>query len=185
MGEADKELAKKAPVVVQSLVVMILSKATPNISSVMDLSRYSTLCKLLRVTAIVFKFIDISRRICSSGKRELTAADLARANRMWVKSIKDSSFVQELQALLQSGPSSPLNSQLNLFLDPDDIIRCQGHIGNADTSVATSHSSKTPILLPSHGHYTNLLIQQKCCEVLHNGIRNTIAVRESHWIVKG
>ena len=158
------------------------SALTLNISSVMDLSRYSTLCKLLRVTATVLKFIDISRKICSLEQTELSVADLTRADTLWIKSIQANSFTSELQALQQSGPNSSLNTQLNLFLDPDGVIRCQGRIENADVS----SSSKTPILLPSHSHYTNLLIQQKHCEVLHNGIRDTLtAVRETHWIVKG
>ena len=180
-SESDKEIFKKA-VIIQSLVATSSSALTLNISSVMDLSRYSTLCKLLRVTATVLKFIDISRKICSLEQIELSVADLTRADTLWIKSIQANSFTSELQALQQSGTNSSLNTQLNLFLDPDGVIRCQGRIENADVS----SSSKTPILLPSHSHYTNLLIQQKHCEVLHNGIRDTLtAVRETHWIVKG
>jgi len=112
----------------------------------------------------------------------LAAADLTTAEMLWVKSIQAVSFAPEIQALQQSGPRSPLNPQLDLFLDSDEVVRCQGRISNADLP----SSSKTPILLPSHSHFTNLLIQQKHCEVLHNGIWDTLtAIREIHWIVKG
>ena len=47
-------------------------------------------------------------------------------------------------------------------------------------------NSKTPILLPSHSHFTKLLILQKHFQVLHNGIAETLnAVQETHWIVRG
>ena len=181
-SEADKELVKKAPVIVQSLVAISPSALTINVSSVMDVSRYGSMRKLLRVTAIVLKFIEKCKGICRSDQVELSAADLSRADMLWIKSIQASTFASELQALRQSGSGTPLNLQLNLFLDPEGVIRCQGRINNADVL----NTSKTPILLPSHHQYTNLLIQQKHSEVHHNGIRDTLtAVRETHWIVKG
>ena len=96
---------------------------------VMDLPRFGTICKLLRVTAIVLKFIDRYKRNCHPDQVELTATDLARADMMWIQA---SLFAPELQALRQSGPSTPLNSQLDFFLDPKGAIHCQGRINNAD-----------------------------------------------------
>ena len=99
---------------------------------VMDLPRFGTICKLLRVTAIALKFIDRYKRNCHPDQVELTATDLARAEMMWIKFIQASLFAPELQALRQSGPSTPLNSQLDFFLDPKGAIHCQGRINNAD-----------------------------------------------------
>lgn len=130
----------------------------------------------------MLKFIDRCKRNCRPDQVELIATDLARADTMWIKSIQASLFAPKLQALQQSGPSTLLNSQLNLFLDPEGVIRCQGCINHADVL----NSSKTPILLPSDSHYTKLLIQQKHSEVHHNGIRDTLtAIRETHWIING
>ena len=149
----------------------------------MELTRYSSLSKLVRVTALVLKFVDICRKLCQSYNKELSAADLARAEEVWVKAIQRNAFVSEIQSLNNSGcPVTPLQHQLNLFLDTAGIVRCQGRVSNAQLP----NSSKPPILLPSHSHFTELLILQRHLQVLHNGIGETLnAIRETHWIVKG
>ena len=108
--------------------------------------------------------------------------DMATAEELWVKTIQGSAFIFEMQSLNNSGPVTPLQNQLNLFLDTAGVIRCQGRVSNANLP----SNSKTPILLPSHSHFTKLLILQWHSQVLHNGIGETLnAIRETYWIVKG
>ena len=81
--------------------------------------------------------------------------------------------VSKLQSLNNPDcPVTPLQNQLNLFLDTAGAVRCQGH-----TRIAkVPNSSKTPILLPSHSHFTEPLILHRHMQVLHNGIGETVNV---------
>jgi len=89
----------KPTVDVHTLAMSSLSVSEPNLLHVMDMTRYSTLHKLIRVTALVLKFINLCRRSCSSTQKELASADLTMAERLWVKSIQAVSFALEIQAL--------------------------------------------------------------------------------------
>ena len=52
-NEADKELTKAPPIIVRSLLSVSQPVPTPGISAIMKLTQYSSLRKLLRVTALV------------------------------------------------------------------------------------------------------------------------------------
>ena len=85
----------------------------------------------------------------SHSATELTATDKMTAEELWQYKEPHSSLRFNL-----SVPMTLLQKQLNLFLDATGVIRCQGCINNA----RLPSNSKTPILLPSHGHFTKLLI---------------------------
>ena len=57
-SESDRELVKTPVTIVHSLASASLSLQSAGISKVMELTRYSTLSKLLRVTALVLKFTN-------------------------------------------------------------------------------------------------------------------------------
>ena len=180
--EANRELAKAPPIVIHSLVSTSQTIQIPDISAIMELTRYSSFSKLLRVTALVLRFISMCKKTHNHFNKELTATDIATAEELWVKSIQRNTFISEIQSLNKTGSMTPLQQQLNLFLDTAGVIRCQGRINNA----TIPNNSKIPILLPSHSHFTRLLILQRHSQVLHNGIGETLnAVRETHWIVRG
>ena len=75
-----------------------------------------------------------------------------------------------------------LINQLNLRIDKKGQIRCYGRINHADIP----QDSKTPLLLPTHHRFTELVIQSIHSCIFHNGIRETLdAVRENYWIIRG
>ena len=78
-SESDKELVKTPVTIVHSLVSASQSVQSTGISKVMELTRYSSLSKLLRVTAIVLKFIDTCKKLVNTPSKELSAVDIARA----------------------------------------------------------------------------------------------------------
>ena len=99
---------------------------------------------------------------------------------MWVKSVQCCLFESELQSYGQSVVTL-LQNQLNLFLDKEGIIRCQGRIDHS----ALPESSKTPILMPTCHHFTELIMHRHN-QVFHDGIRETLnLIRETHWIRQG
>ena len=87
-----------------------------------------------------------------------------------------------MQSLRGRSVVTLLQKQLNLFLDKEGIIRYQGHIDNS----TVSEGSKTPILMPTRHHFTELLIMHGHNQVFHDGIRKTLnLIRETHWIRRG
>ena len=108
----------------------------------MDITRFSHLKKLLRVTALVLKFVQLCKKTTNPVSKELTAGDISRAEELWVMTVQGRAFEQELQFLRKSCPKTHLQKQLNLFHDDKGLIHCQGRINSADLT----SDSKTPIL---------------------------------------
>ena len=49
-----------------------------------------------------------------------------------------------------------------------------------------SDSSKTPILLPSKHHYSDLVLRECHDRVFHSGVKDTlILAREKYWVLRG
>ena len=60
--DANLEVAKTTPTIVHTFVASAGSSAAVDISTVIDITRLSALMKLLRVTALVLKFVDQKAR---------------------------------------------------------------------------------------------------------------------------
>ena len=60
--DANLEGAKTIPTIVHTFVASADSSAAVDISTVIDITRLSALMKLLRVTALVLKFVDLCRK---------------------------------------------------------------------------------------------------------------------------
>ena len=154
--DANLEVAKTVHTIVHTFAASADSSVAVDISTVIDMTRFSALMKLLRVTALVLKFIDLCKKRCDMHNQKLTATDIVRAETMWIKSIQRASFESELQSLHGQGVVTLLQRQLNLFLDKEGIICCQGRIDHT----TAPEGSKTPILMPTCHHFTELLIIQ-------------------------
>ncbi|CAB3987085.1 Hypothetical predicted protein [Paramuricea clavata] len=117
----------------------------------MDCNRYSTKEQLLRVTALLKRFGDKTRRQPVS--IEVTANELRAAEKLWVNTIQASNFEDERSYLQGVSKKEPLLvRQLDLFLDEEGTIRCQGRIDKSSLPMTT----KRPILLPARHFYTQL-----------------------------
>lgn len=179
--KSEEEIVKHIPVVTHALITQVQQQDTVKIQEILDINRFSSRRKLLRVTALVFKFINLLRR--KDNQKSLSADDLQLADKVWTRSIQRSSFDDEYQALInQKTRESHRYNQLNLLMDDEGLIRCQGRIEQSTVTQETKH----PILMPSRHPYTVFLIKERHESVHHNGIRETLnAIRQTHWIVKG
>lgn len=108
----------------------------------------------------MLKFVQLCKQNSSPVDKELTARDTIRAE-MWIRSVQETAFACELESLKKPRSQTVLLKQLSLFIDDKGVIRCHGRINSADLS----SDSKTPILLPSHHEFTDLLIRQAHCQV--------------------
>lgn len=142
------------------------------IGTVIQCQRFSSLGRLLRVTAHVLKFIaalKVRGSVCAG----LSSKDVSDAEEFWIKSSQ--------AVLLQDAKFQVWKTQFGLYCD-NEIWRCGGRLRNADLDVCAKH----PILLPSSHHFTMLVIRRSHVKVLHGGVKETLTeLRSRFWIVKG
>ena len=99
-----------------------------DLCSIMDIDRYSTLQRLLRVSAYVLCFIHNCKQSNPSLRHtgQLLPNDIDAAFNAWIHCAQRVSFLEESLALQTTNNTSrpPLIRQLKLFLDKDYIIHC-------------------------------------------------------------
>ncbi|CAC5421814.1 unnamed protein product [Mytilus coruscus] len=99
-----------------------------------QITRYSTLSKLLRITAYVFRFIRNCRSpILQRNKAKyVSREELQDATECWILNCQRTSFKDEMLNLkLKDTKPTVLVRQLKLYLNTKDAICCGGRIHNA------------------------------------------------------
>ena len=176
----------------QNTVIIDSTSPKNGISRIIDITRFSSLQRLLRVTCYVIKFVkrctqrkyNLRLRNNRNRQREidsLTTDEIQHALNLWIIDIQNNSLSEEKNALTNTLRSSrlPLIRQLSLFIDQEGLIRCAGRIQNADLD----YSAKHPILLPRKNAFTDLVVVDAHYRLLHAGAGQTITfVRQSYWI---
>ena len=155
---------------------------TGSLGLVIDISRYSTMGKLLRVTSYILRFIKTLRGKQVKKNNFITVTELKTSQKLWIQTVQDDGFREEsLELSKKSTKKCTLVHQLNLFLDNDGFIRCRGRLENA----ATDYDAKYPLLLPRHHHFTELLVKEAHSMVQHAGLNvTTTFIRQRFWIPK-
>lgn len=163
------------------------------------LDRYSSLNKLIRVTAMVFRFIKNCRpsqatnpqntkiivKLPSCGPfqlpQPLTTTELTIAEHYWIRLIQQQAFAHELNSLQRDKPLSHKSKLLSLspFVDQTGILRVGGRLKNSNVQMTQRH----PILLPTHNRFTQMLIKQEHQTNLHAGPQLLMSTLQRHyWI---
>ena len=101
---------------------MIVSEEPIGLSEAIDINRYGTLSKLLRVTAYIYRFIiNLKMRIAReeiNGKK-LKVEEIERSELEWVK---------EVQRTLQQQPDYNKFKEQLCVVERDGILVCQGRL---------------------------------------------------------
>ena len=140
---------------------------------------YSSLTRLLRVTAWAYRFVKKLKKDDITGP--LTAAELENANHKWIRHVQEKHFTNEISAI-KDNKANNLRSQLGLTLDNMAIIRCVGRLEHSDIS----EEAKRPILLPKKDPFTGLITEHYHKRLLHVGVSQTLAqIRQKYWIPQG
>lgn len=149
---------------------------------------FSSKTRLLRVYAWVHHFIHILRASVQNEPlcldTQVSVPELECAETSIVRSLQSFAFQTEIANLKSQGAKnkSLLINQLNLFLDEKSLLRCRSRLNNS----LISDSSKTPILLPSRHHYSDLVLRECHDRVFHNGVKDTLNLaREKYWVLRG
>ena len=125
----------------------------------MDISRFSSINKLLRTTSRVLRFIENTRARVDGKKmsaEEISAEEMERAERLLIK---------DAQSTVNEKNDACLFKNLGLF-NAGGILRCKGRLGNSDLDPGAN----LPILIPA-GHVMARLIPLQCHEIEKNILR--------------
>ena len=157
-------------------VLGVVVKEAKDISQVIDINRYSTFGKLLRVTAYVLRFIrNLKDR--KEGKElergNLGVTEIRLAEKYWV---------QQAQLTLKNDINfKKIAFQLNI-VEMDGVYVCKGRLENVDMPIA----SKYPIYLPREHRLTELIVIDCHKRSCHCGVKATLAeLRSRFWVPKG
>ncbi|XP_057379622.1 uncharacterized protein LOC130701716 [Daphnia carinata] len=154
---------------------------TIDIAKVMDISRFNW-TSLKRTTAVLFRQLYNFRQ-----KKEkwiqgfLSTNELHQAEIKWIHSFQFRFLAAEYDYLCgdKRGRRPSLVSQLDLYIDNNSIIRCQGRLTNADLS----SDAKNPILIPKNSKLSEIIIRFYHERALHSGAASTIChIRQRFWI---
>ena len=130
----DCEMIKTPQLISHVLVTNLVTTTTLHLEKIMELKRFSTLNKLLRVTAFVIRFVNKTLRRCEIPCSTLTGSELKEARLQWIKSIQAIQFEQEIKCLNHNNQHDPLPRirQFGLYIGDDKLLRCQGRLGNSN-----------------------------------------------------
>ena len=146
-------------------------------SSLLNVSDYSNLNKLVNVTANVFKFVSKCK------KKFISDTVCVNEARMFlIKKEQEVFFGDELQFLKNPKSSAPTRvKNLSLFLDQNGMVRSKGRLENCDYF---AHEVNDPIVLPKQSPLTDLFIWHYHLECKHMGVGTTLNyIRKSgFWI---
>ena len=147
-------------------------------------AKYSSLTKLLKVTAYLIRFIYN----CKHPKSErhigsLMVGEMEQARRFWICVAQAESFPQEVAVLGSKHHVSSKSKLVSLspFLDEHGIIRAGGRIERADIPFCSRH----PVVLAPDHELTRLIIMNCHEKLKHEGVdhvRNEL--RLLYWILR-
>ena len=155
---------------------MTVSEEPIGLSQVMDVNRYSTLNKMLRITAYVCRFINNLKKTLANqeikfGKVEVE--EIEKAEVRWVK---------EVQKALEGQPGYQKYKEQLGVVERNGILVCEGRLEFANLESRT----KRPVLLPKDHKCTELVILDCHNKVHHCTVNATLAeLRSRYWVVKG
>ena len=135
----------------------------PKINSILDIFRYSTKGKLLRVLAWVQRLVSNLKgkvRIQSVNlEPQLNVPEIKHAETSLIQSIQSEAFKREIEYLSSASNKdkrAPIYvTQFNLFLDKDKLLRGRTRICKS----SVIESGKHPILLPSRAVVMAILLR--------------------------
>ena len=177
--ETDEELEMQ----VTKKVTMPIVKKERSSPFNIDIQKYNSYDRLIRVTAIIIRFLKcIAKRklVFMTEEDEYTQAKF-----LWIKSEQRNEF-QDIFANLEKMEKKLLKQvrELQLFIDEKQIIRCKGRFDNAIIST----EEKYPIFLPKpkQSRFVFLLVTSIHKKLMHAGVGTTLSnIRKNFFFTCG
>lgn len=146
----------------------------------LDITRFSSFTKILRVTTLATRFIaKLKKHRNSNGPIE--ASEILDAEQRWIAYTQHQHY-NDIIISIKKNKANNYKDQLGLYLDGHGLLRCGGRLGNADICEGARH----PWLLPKNSKLTDLIIEKYHKNALHIGVAQTLGlVRHRYWIPHG
>ena len=150
-----------------------------------DMSRYGTWMKLIRVIAYVLKAVRLFKAKSKSQVTELSAEEMQEAELKCCMWVQQDAYKEDYEQL-KAGEALPKSSRL-LKLDPyydktDQVIGVGGRLQFADIPEETKHQ----IILPHDHTEVARLILDVHKQILHAGPETVLStLRQRIWITQG
>ena len=165
---------------------MVETTTPGDVSLVLEISRHSSSWKLVRVTALVLRFINKlkDRKGPKKGNDVSTDEEMATINLGRGKLIsEENAWVKSAQLDLRKQDNFyPLKRTLNIVEDENKMFRCIGRLENSDLD----ESARKPLILPKEHELTRLIIKDCYIKVHHSGLRESLVeLRSRYWVPKG
>ena len=167
-----------------AVTVMPDIEESPNILNVIDLTKYSTLICVVRVTALLVLFARKWKSPEVYNDNILTTKEMLEARNLLLKATQQITYKQEISYLKNSDKfkKPAIVRQLNLYLDDEDLLRCRGRLQYTDLP----YDAKFPILMPKDNYLTTLIVQSMHKTVMHGGVCETLThITQTYWIPQG
>ena len=147
----------------------------------MDEKKYSSLLRLLRITAWLLRFLQKARKQkVQTG--ELKAIEIKEAKILWIKFIQKANFPEAFNTTSGTENKNEQKNQLGIELHDDGVLRCHGRMVHAEIPDHVIY----PIRLPKKSYFTSLLIKEYHQKPFHSGVSHTLAqLRNEYWIPQG
>lgn len=152
---------------------LLTTAGSPGIGQLMKCGEFSSLNRLLAVTAAVLRFC---RLLLTKVRKDAptSADDLDKAETLWI--------IEAQKELVKDVKFPHWRKQFDLFQDDEKVWRCGGRIQNANVSFSAKH----PVLLPRNHFLTTLFVRRAHERVAHGGVKATLTeLRSRFWIVQG
>ena len=153
-----------------------IAKQETGIHNIMEVDRFSSINKLLRVTAFVLRFMsNLQAKKLGRTKQvnELSAQEIQGAERIW--------NISAQHQIRKSNNFHKISTQSGL-VEENEIPRCKGRLEQSELDL----DAKYPVLLPRDHKLTDLIVIDCHVRAHHNGLKATLAeVRSRYWITQG
>ena len=152
--------------------------------SIIDCGRYSSITRLIRVTAWVLRFVRLLKTRKKSASPVLEAAELDEAERYWIRDTQRKNLGQTVKELKGKGSRVTGDVKPLLpFLDSQGFVRVGGRLSNSDLPFDVRH----PYIIPKDSHIAHLLIRRVHHAGGHvRGVNGCLAdLRQKFWVVHG
>ena len=174
--QPSEENIERSIVHENSNTLMTTNLPIQNLNAIISCEKFSSFDKLIRITALVLRFVNrLKRKVSTEDSQELISSqDISEAKTYWHKEAQ--------KAFVNDNKFEETKKVLRVFTDEKGVIRVKGRIDEAPLPYET----KYPVLLPKRHHFTHLVVYKSHSVVKHNGVRETLMqVRSEYWICKG
>ncbi len=160
---------------------VLCSVSSPAFEEVLDVSRYGTLDKALKVRGWIQRFLSNVRNKTSNKLPYLSCEELSEAKTKLLLLAQSSAYSCDIHRLKSGLPIKRDSSlvKLNPFIGPGGLLRVGGRLGRSDLQ----YEEKYPVILPKC-HLSLLLVRSQHFRHKHAGVETMISMlRGAYWIV--